>query len=100
MLTANPKVPGSNPRFFFFCCVTDFFLAQDQNFSKIHKTDKKISFAKTIILLIDEPNCQVSSILMNPRPIYVKRSDNTLINLKKSSFARKVYNRNSYPSQP
>jgi hypothetical protein len=28
------------------------------------------------MILNDKPNCQVSRILMNPRPIYVKRSGN------------------------
>jgi hypothetical protein len=28
------------------------------------------------MILNDKPNCQVSRILMNPRPIYVKGSEN------------------------
>jgi hypothetical protein len=54
--------------------VTIFF-AQDQYFSKIHKTDKKIFLAKTK-KFNDKPNCQVPRILMNPRPSYLKCSEN------------------------
>jgi hypothetical protein len=48
---------------------------EDQNFSKIHKTDKKIFFGQNktntfLMILNDKPNCQVSSILMNPRPVF------------------------------
>jgi hypothetical protein len=54
-------------------------IAQDQNFSKIHKIDQKLFLAKTknkcFMILNDKPNCQVSTILMNPRPIHVKRSE-------------------------
>jgi hypothetical protein len=54
--------------------------AQNHNFSKIHKTEKNICLAKTkntsLMILNDKPNCQVSRILINPRPIYVKRSEN------------------------
>jgi hypothetical protein len=57
-----------------------FFFAQDQNFSKIHKTDKKIILAKTkktcLMILNDKPNCQVSRILMIPRPILSDSSEN------------------------
>jgi hypothetical protein len=56
--------------------LTIFF--RDQNFSKIHKTEKKIVFGQNkkitcLMILNDKPNCQVSRILMNPRPIYLKR---------------------------
>jgi hypothetical protein len=57
-----------------------FFFAQDQNFSKIHKTDKKIFRSKQkntcLMILKDKPNCQVSRILMNPRPILSDSSEN------------------------
>jgi hypothetical protein len=56
-----------------------FFFAQDQNFSKIHKTDKKIFWQKQkntcLMVLNDKPNCQVSRILMNPRPILSDSSE-------------------------
>jgi hypothetical protein len=63
------------------------FFARDQIFSKIHKTDKNFFLAKTkklnnkqknkcLIILNDKPNCQVSKILMNPRPIFLNRSEN------------------------
>jgi hypothetical protein len=42
--------------------IEPFFFAQDQIFSKTHKTDKKIFLAKTktifIIILNDKQNCQ------------------------------------------
>jgi hypothetical protein len=44
------------------------FFAQDQNFSKIHKSDKKISWPKPKILF-DKLNCQILTISMNPRSI-------------------------------
>jgi hypothetical protein len=55
------------------------FFVQDQNFSKIHKTDKKFFWPKQkntcLIILNDKPNCQVSGILMNPRPIFFHCSE-------------------------
>jgi hypothetical protein len=57
-----------------------FFFAQDQNFSKFHKTYKKNVWPKQknrcLIIFNDKPNCQVSRILMNPRPIYLNCSEN------------------------
>jgi hypothetical protein len=35
------------------------------------------------MIMNDKPNCQVSRILMNPRPIYGKRSENDSIAQKK-----------------
>jgi hypothetical protein len=51
---------------------------QDQNHSKIQQIDKKFFFGQNNknTILNDKPNCQVSKILMNPRLIYVKRSEN------------------------
>jgi hypothetical protein len=52
-----------------------FFFAHDQNFSKVHKTDKKSLFQnKNTCLMIfnDERNCQVSTILIKPRSIHAK----------------------------
>jgi hypothetical protein len=60
--------------------ILQFFFAQDQNYSKIHKTDKKIFRPKQkntcLMVLNDKPNCQVSRILMNPRPILSDSSEN------------------------
>jgi hypothetical protein len=57
-----------------------FFFAHDQNFSKIHKTDKKFFWPKQkntcLMVLNDKPNCQDSRILMNPRPILSDSSEN------------------------
>jgi hypothetical protein len=55
--------------------------AQDQNFTKIHKTDKIIVLANTkknacLMVLNEKPNCQVSRILMNPGSIFSDRSEN------------------------
>jgi GTP cyclohydrolase I len=36
------------------------------------------------MIMNDKPNCQVSRILMNPRPIYGKRSENDSIAQKKN----------------
>jgi hypothetical protein len=67
-----------------------FFFAQDQNFLKFHKTDKKNFFAKTkntcLMILNDKPNCQVSRILITPRPIYVKSSENHSLHTKNCEF--------------
>jgi hypothetical protein len=56
------------------------FFGQNQNFPKIHKTEKKIYVAQTkntcLIILTDKQNCQVSRILMNPRPFFLNRSEN------------------------
>jgi hypothetical protein len=52
----------------------DFFVAQDQNFSKIHKTDKNFFWPKQtntcLMILNDKPNCQDSRILMSPRSFF------------------------------
>jgi hypothetical protein len=61
--------------------ILPFFFAQDQNFSKIHKTDKNYFWPKQknttcLMILNDKPNCQVSRILMNPRPILSDSSEN------------------------
>jgi hypothetical protein len=57
-----------------------FFFAQDQNFLKIHKTDKNFFWPKqknTCLMIINnKTNCLVSRILMNPRPIFSDRSEN------------------------
>jgi hypothetical protein len=67
-----------------------FFFTQDQNFSKIHKTEKKIFFGqnkknKCLMILNDTPNCQVSRILMNPRPILYDSSENDPIVFRKAT---------------
>jgi hypothetical protein len=46
-------------------CDLSFFFAQDQIFSKIHKTDKKIlGQNKTLLMINDKQNTQVSTISM------------------------------------
>jgi hypothetical protein len=63
-----------------------FFFAQEQNFSKIHKTDKEIFLAKKsfLIILNDKPNSKLSRILMNPRTNFLNRleNDSNVKNLK------------------
>jgi hypothetical protein len=38
----------------------------------------------------DEPNCQVSSILMNPRHIYVKRLENDSITIYELRYTQSL----------
>jgi hypothetical protein len=57
-----------------------FLFAQDQKFSKIHKTDKNFFLAKSkntcLMILNDKPNWQISMILMSPFPILSDSSEN------------------------
>jgi hypothetical protein len=46
---------------------------KSHSLSVLHKWDKKNT---CFMILNDNSNCKVSRILMNPRPIYLKRSEN------------------------
>jgi hypothetical protein len=58
----------------------DFFLRKTKIFRKFIKPTKKFFWPKQkntcLMILNDKPNCQVSRILMNPRPILSDSSEN------------------------
>jgi hypothetical protein len=57
-----------------------FFLRKTNIFQKLIKPTKNFFWRKQkntcLMILNDKPNCQVSRILMNPRPIFSDRSEN------------------------
>jgi hypothetical protein len=58
--------------------MNDFF-SQEQNISKIHKTEKKKIML--IKFIYDKLNCQVSTIFMNPRSIHEENPENDSLTL-------------------
>jgi hypothetical protein len=70
------RIGGKNALFIANNVILRFFLGM----TKIHKTDINFFWPKhkntCLMILNDNPNCQVSRILMNPRPIFSNRSEN------------------------
>jgi hypothetical protein len=78
--------------------LTIIFLRKTKIFQKFIKPTKKFFWPKQkktcVMILNDKPNCQVSRILMDLRPIYVKRSENDSITISNLSAIVVIFSSN------